>query len=200
MPKKRSRKRSDSSSESEEVEEDIVERKPHQHIVFFSAVNQKSRCKLQRYLTQIQEELKKQFPNVDPNAFEITLHICSKGGNFHESLVLYDLLRLCTIPVKGIVEGQADSGASLILLGCHKRQMTASSRILIHQISMNLGETTDTKFRDEIKNQDMDMNRMREIYLEHTRLSKKFLDKALKHDIYWNAKQCLEFGLVDEVL
>ena len=39
-----------------------------------------------------------------------------------------------------------------------------------------------------------------EVYEQHTKIPKKELNKVLKHDLWWDAKKCLEYGLVDEII
>ena len=44
------------------------------------------------------------------------------------------------------------------------------------------------------------MEKIKKIYKENTRIPKKELDNILKHDLWWEAEKCLEYGLVDEIL
>ena len=44
------------------------------------------------------------------------------------------------------------------------------------------------------------MDTIRDIYLKHTRIPKEKLNKILEHDLWMNAKECLEYGLVDEII
>ena len=57
----------------------------------------------------------------------------------------------------------------------------------------------DSYYR-ETKNSEMLMEKIKNIYKEYTRIPKKELDKILKHDIWWEAEKCLEYGLVDEII
>ena len=42
--------------------------------------------------------------------------------------------------------------------------------------------------------------RIKDMYEEKTNLTRKDLVKILKHDLDWNAEECLEKGLVDEII
>jgi ATP-dependent protease ClpP protease subunit len=44
------------------------------------------------------------------------------------------------------------------------------------------------------------MDQIKDIYVEHTDLSRSELNKLLKRDIDWDVDQCLKAGLVDEIL
>jgi len=38
------------------------------------------------------------------------------------------------------------------------------------------------------------------IYEQHTKLPSKKLDEILKHDIWFTAQECLDYGLVDKII
>ena len=42
--------------------------------------------------------------------------------------------------------------------------------------------------------------KIKDLYKEHTKIPKKEMDSILKHDIWWEAEKCLEYGLVDELI
>ena len=44
------------------------------------------------------------------------------------------------------------------------------------------------------------MKKIKNIYREHTKIPKKEMDEILKHDIWWEAEKCLEYGLIDEII
>ena len=56
------------------------------------------------------------------------------------------------------------------------------------------------KIEDEKKNLDLMMETIRNVYTEHTKVPTEELDEILKHDLLWDAKKCLEYGLIDEVI
>ena len=67
--------------------------------------------------------------------------------------------------------------------------------MLIHQLSsVSWGKYEALK--DDMKNNDMLMDRIRKIYQEHTNIPKTKLDQILKHDLWWDAETCLKYGLV----
>jgi ATP-dependent protease ClpP protease subunit len=53
---------------------------------------------------------------------------------------------------------------------------------------------------DDMENSKMLMDKIKNIYKEHTKIPKKELDNILKHDIWWEAEKCLEYGLIDELI
>ena len=44
------------------------------------------------------------------------------------------------------------------------------------------------------------MNKIKGIYEQYTKIPKKQLDGILKHDLWWDAQTCLNYGLIDEII
>ena len=51
-----------------------------------------------------------------------------------------------------------------------------------------------------MKNNENLMKRIKEIYEEKTKIPKGKMDEIFKHDLWWDAKTCLRYGLVDEII
>ena len=71
--------------------------------------------------------------------------------------------------------------------------------MLIHQLSSMAWGKMD-EIEDEIVNLKELMRRIKLIYKGKTKINKKDLDEILTHDLWWNAKKCLEVGLVDKII
>ena len=56
------------------------------------------------------------------------------------------------------------------------------------------------EMQDDMQNSEMLMEKIKDIYRKYTKIPKKELDNILKHDIWWEAEKCLEYGLVDELI
>ena len=56
------------------------------------------------------------------------------------------------------------------------------------------------EFKDELKNQEQLMDRIKSIYLARTKLTEDKVEELLKHDLWLNAETCLEYGLVDKII
>ena len=71
--------------------------------------------------------------------------------------------------------------------------------MLIHQLSSGMyGKYTDLE--DDMENNKHLMDTIKAIYKEYTKVPMKKLNEILKHDLWFDAKLCLDLGLVDEVL
>ena len=54
--------------------------------------------------------------------------------------------------------------------------------------------------KDDMKNNELLMATIKDIYKEHTKIPKTQLSKILKHDLWWDAKTCLKYGLIDDII
>ena len=81
----------------------------------------------------------------------------------------------------------------------NKRYMTKNSAMLVHQLT---GATSGkfNEIKDEMTNLNFFMNKVKNIYLENTKLNSSVLDDLLSSDIWLDAQTCLEYGLVDEII
>jgi ATP-dependent Clp endopeptidase proteolytic subunit ClpP len=133
----------------------------------------------------------------DPS--KIFLHINSYGGSVFAGLAATDCILSSPVGVTTIIDGCAASAATLMSVVGTYRMIHKHSFMLIHQLS----SWTSGKYaelQDDMKNNDLLMKTIKNIYEEHTKVPKKELSKILKHDLWWDAETCLEYGLVDEII
>jgi ATP-dependent protease ClpP protease subunit len=81
----------------------------------------------------------------------------------------------------------------------NKRYMSETSLMLVHQLSTTMWGTYEN-FEDEKKNLDLMMNIIKNIYDKYTKIPSKKLNEILKHDLFWDAKTCLKYGMIDEIV
>jgi len=110
-----------------------------------------------------------------------------------------DTILRTKVPVHTYVDGFAASAATFLSVVGEKRFMSRNSYMLIHQLSSQLwGKYSEIE--DEKKNLDLMMETIKNVYREYTRVPMDKIDEILKHDLLWDAKQCLEYGLIDEII
>jgi ATP-dependent protease ClpP protease subunit len=80
-----------------------------------------------------------------------------------------------------------------------KRLIREHSFMLIHQLS-SISWGKFEELRDDMTNNELLMRTITDIYTQHTRIPKKKLKEMLKRDLWWDAKTCLEYGLVDDII
>ena len=44
------------------------------------------------------------------------------------------------------------------------------------------------------------MDTIKNVYKEHTKVPMDKIDEILKHDLLWDAKTCLKYKLIDEII
>lgn len=129
----------------------------------------------------------------------IRLHITSYGGSVHAALSAIDCIEESKVPVHTIIDGYAASAATMISVCGAKRYIKKNASMLIHQLRAGTwGKMSDIE--DEYINLQKTHELIKKIYSTKTKLKKKNLTRILKHDIDWNADECLANGLVDEIL
>tara|TARA_R110002072_G_scaffold63483_1_gene157884 strand:- start:150 stop:770 length:621 start_codon:yes stop_codon:yes gene_type:complete len=129
----------------------------------------------------------------------INLHINSYGGSLFAGLASVDVLRNLNSEVHSYVEGAAASAATIISVSCTKRFIGKYSKMLIHQLSSGLyGKYNELE--DDMENNKHLMTTIKSIYKRYTTIPMKKLDEILKHDLWFDSKTCLKYGLVDEII
>jgi len=137
--------------------------------------------------------------NSDDHLRPIWLHINSHGGLIFDGLAAMDQVSLCKCPVYTVVDGVCASSATFMAVKGKRRFIKPNSFMLIHQVSSGLWGKYE-EFVDEMENLEKMMDVIQNIYKKYTRIPKKLLDDIMKRDVYFDAKECLKYGLVDEIL
>jgi len=166
------------------------------HIYFYSDINNTAILDLIKNVSSIEAKLIGEYGDESP---PIKLHIHSYGGSVLAGWAGMDSLLKCRVPIYTYVEGACASAATFLSVIGKKRYIGEHGYILIHQISGGaLG--TYSKIVDVKENYDMFMKSLKEIYCEYTKVPQNELDGLLNHDLWWNAKTCLKYNLVDYIL
>jgi ATP-dependent protease ClpP protease subunit len=173
------------------------------HVYFYSDVDEDRALALMRSLRDVDGMLRNERisrdipPDVPPTP--IWLHIHSYGGSVFAGLNLADQIKSIHTPIYSVVEGCCASAATLISMTCTRRYIRPSSFMLIHQLSA-IAWGTHEQFKDEMKLQEMLMQRLYAFYEKHSKIANGELVELLKRDWWINAEQALQHGLVDEIL
>lgn len=144
---------------------------------------------------------------------EIELHINSTGGSLSEALQIVQVIKdiqngeackigdaLVPIKVNTHIEGEADSGASLVAAVGNYRTCSKYAMSLIHPMRV-MDATFKTQEEQEvaIANNKKWNDIYKGIYLEHSKLTEEQLDTMFKTETFYTPQQLLEFGLIDEI-
>jgi ATP-dependent Clp protease, protease subunit len=169
-------------------------------IYFYEEVTRESILNLNQQIDEATKSMK--ILQIRHNLSEpppIELHICSEGGDAMSCMASVDKISGNSVPIHTYIEGFAASAATLMSVVGQKRFITKNSSMLVHQLSSEMWGTY-ANFKDEIKNLELLMDTIRQVYLQHTKFKKDDLEEILSHDLFFGAEECLKRGLVDQVI
>tara|TARA_B100000953_G_C17884510_1_gene379120 strand:+ start:135 stop:716 length:582 start_codon:yes stop_codon:yes gene_type:complete len=133
---------------------------------------------------------------------ELTLGICSPGGDLHACFALIDVMKGSSIPIKTIGMGMIASCGLLMFISGEKgrRILTPNTSILSHQYSWGSYGKEHELF-SAVKEYDLTTERMINHYKKCTGLNETAIRKYLlpPHDVWLGAKEAKKLGLCDKV-
>ena len=132
---------------------------------------------------------------------DISLYINSPGGSVTSGLAIYDTINIIKSDINTICYGICASMAAVLLSSGTKgkRYILPNSDIMIHQVlGKTEGQASDIKITtDRILNL---RDRLNIILSKNTNKSIKTIEKDTDRDNYLNAKEALEYGLIDKII
>lgn len=132
---------------------------------------------------------------------DISVYINSPGGSVTAGLAIYDTMQFVPCPVATYCIGQAASmGAVLLAAGSEgKRFALPNARIMIHQPWGGAqGTASDIQIQaKEIERLKLNLN---QILAKHSGKDLEQVVKDTDRDYFMSAAECVEYGLVDQVV
>lgn len=178
------------------------------HVWFYSELNFYTSITLNKILTQMRLDLIESMLHSGLQNPTIFLHLNSIGGEIYSSFSsLNTILNIkngmeplpqISIKIVGINEGIVASGASLLYVVCDERVMFENSVILIHG-SKGVTEGKVSSMEEYILNTKKLEDRMKEIYLRHTKMTEEFIERKFLTENLFTAKECLDLGICDKI-
>tara|TARA_B100000282_G_scaffold243510_1_gene186610 strand:+ start:25 stop:624 length:600 start_codon:yes stop_codon:yes gene_type:complete len=168
-------------------------------IYFYAGVNRNSCVELNKKIGELETKsltLSKTLGILPP---PIKIFINSGGGSIVSGIASMDTILRCQVPIETYVDGFSASAATFLTVVGGKRYMSRNSYMLVHQLSSTFWGTY-ANFEDEKKNLDSMMKTIKDVYKKYTKLPMKNLNNILKHDLMWDAKTCLDYGMIDEII
>ena len=165
------------------------------HHVFMSEVSQESMKPLIDWI--ISENF-----NKEKKKKELTLGICSPGGDLNACFALVDVMKGSKIPIRTIGMGMIASCGLLMFISGEKgrRILTPNTSILSHQYSWGTYGKEHELFA-VVKEYDLTTERMIKHYKRCTGLSEKKIRKYLlpPQDIWLDATEAKQLGICDQI-
>jgi len=168
-------------------------------IYFYADIDRQNVLKLNKTIDTLNNDLLHKSIITTNQSPEIYLYVNSFGGHIFDAFSALDTIMSSRIPVNTIIDGCAASAATLISVVGHRRFIKPHSYFLIHQISSAMWGKYN-EFKDEMENLDKFMGMIKRIYKKHTKMPMNKLEEILKHDLWFDAEDALQLGLVDEIL
>lgn len=150
-----------------------------------------------RIMDYNREDLGKSIDERKPIKFIISNY----GGSLEGAKMMAEVIRLSKTPIYGLAIGMCASAASVIFLSCHKRYAMKNVTLLLHQGSADNIGGDYSKIKQFMESYQKDIDALTEFYKSHTTFDADLIeDKLAKGDWYLYEKDCLEHGLVDEII
>ena len=133
---------------------------------------------------------------------ELTLGICSPGGDLNACFALIDVMKGSRIPIKTIGMGMiASCGLLMFISGTKgKRILTPNTSILSHQYSWGSYGKEHELFAT-VKEFELTTKRMITHYKKCTGLTEKLIREKLlpPHDVWLDSNQAKKLGICDKI-
>jgi ATP-dependent protease ClpP protease subunit len=196
------KKRKYTSNDEEEEETEIPEKNIYiinNHLYFSADITPKTAFTLCKYLRSLEIKLMMESINMSSDFKpEIYLHITKNGGCIYSAFSIIDCFESLRIPVNTVIDSNVSSAGTIISIHGHKRYICNNSYVLIHELRSGcwgkLAYIDDT-YKNCLKIQE----HINQIYLDKTKITKKYLKEILVKDLELNADECIRMGIADEI-
>jgi ATP-dependent Clp protease protease subunit len=132
---------------------------------------------------------------------EISLYINCPGGEIYPGLAIYDTMQLIRAPISTIAVGWTASLGTVLLAAGTKGKRYALPHATIH---MHPAGGAARGYAPDVRIQLNELLRVedliKELLAKHTGQSLERLTKDFDRDYFMNAREAVEYGIVDEVL
>ncbi len=138
--------------------------------------------------------------NNDTSVKLIRIFIFSQGGRVDAALAIVDAITSSKKKIVTIAVGEVCSAAAFILSSGHIVYATPNSSIMLHLPYYILqGRYTLDDLKSRIENLEKSKKRILELLSKKTGKPIKQLEKDLRQDKWFTAKEAIEYGIVDSL-
>lgn len=129
----------------------------------------------------------------------IILWINSQGGYITDGFALIDCIRMSKVPIYTVIRGQACSMAGVISISAHSRLITENSWWMSHDMHCGVIDYGE-KMKARVEFYELEQKQVFDFLEANTKLTPAELEKAKNKELWLNPQQCLEKGVVDQVI
>lgn len=148
-----------------------------------------------RFFNRLDDEEKIPIEEREP----IKIYIDSGGGDLMGTLTIIDAIKKSKTPVWTINIGQAYSGGFFIFMTGHKRFSYKNASFLFHEGSTGTHGDAN-KFNNWADFYKKVLKKLKELVLEHTKITEEEYEKHVKDDWWLFADEAIEYGICDEII
>jgi ATP-dependent Clp endopeptidase proteolytic subunit ClpP len=168
-------------------------------IYFYSEIGRNEVLQLNRRLRELSNELLVAAAEQERPPAKIFLHINSFGGSIFAGLSSMDEIVSSRASITTIVDGCCASSATFLSVVGKERIIRPNAFMLIHQLQSAFWGGKFRELQDEHKNSEKLMETIKDIYKKHTKIPPEKIDEILDHDLWFDARTCVDYGLVDKI-
>lgn len=129
----------------------------------------------------------------------IQLIIDSPGGDLLETFIIIDAIKISKTPIHAFVIGTAYSGGFFIAISADKRYGYKHSSYLFHEGSAHNGGTS-SQFENFTAFYKKQLGQLKDIVLKETNITEEEYERIKREDIWYDAYEALEKGIIDEII
>jgi len=129
----------------------------------------------------------------------IEIHMSSYGGEIDMMHALIDKIQESPCQFKFYGSGMIMSCAAWTMAVCDERHVSQHTRIMVHHGSDG-AEGTMTEIQIRVKETELAIEQGVEILAKNTRMPKTFWKSIMKQDLFLNAEEAKDLGLVDNII
>lgn len=129
----------------------------------------------------------------------ITVELASDGGDAHAALAISARITNSPRTIHIVAMGNVASAAVLILASGDVRFMSKDAWVMVHEDSCELSGSV-SELEREIKQLRAMEDQWNQLMAENTRIGPEEWSQLHKATTYLNAKDCQNYGLVDELI
>lgn len=129
----------------------------------------------------------------------IKLMIDSNGGSLSDTFTIVDAIKMSKTPIEAHVIGCAYSGGFFITIASPKRYGYKHSSYVFHEGSVGNGGTSG-QFENFAAFYKKQLSLLKDLVVENTNITEEEYDKIKRDDIWYDAYEALEHGIIDEIV
>lgn len=130
----------------------------------------------------------------------ISVILNTGGGNVCDGFAIYDTIRFAKSEVLVIGTGAVQSMGVVIMQAADRRLLMPSTSVMIHDLSIGLGDVSMTGLRAEVSDMEMKERQVMEILAAASGKPLRDIAKLCRRTTYMTASEAVAAGLADEVL